>query len=149
MPRLTFFLVCEKTLLTQDDLMSLIQVIENIDVAISPDTVLPPEARAPISWSIVSLWRKEPEEDGLVFEQRVDIAMPDGSEETINISRFEMEHERQGHRVVLTAFGFPVTAGLYRITLKVREADGEQDWLDVAEYPITVTHVTSHVETVL
>ena len=137
MPRLVYFIACEKVLVGEEDKSpSLITLFDQVIVPVPP-----PEAtgvQAGMRWSLVSYWLKLPEDEGKQYEQRTLLLSPDGEERGEVTLKFELTGSR--HRNTIRVFGFPVTtAGNYLAKLSIREV-GSQDWVEVTDYPISVIH---------
>jgi hypothetical protein len=141
MPKLIHFVACEKVIV--DELLksvSLISVLESLTVPVSGE--LPEDAGAPLMWAILALWRREEGEEDKYFEQRVQMFVPNGekfAEEAIAFQMYKLNHRvRQGF--VGIRVGIP---GDIILKLSVRPAGGEDEWKEVAEYPIHILHELS------
>jgi hypothetical protein len=142
MPKLIYFLACEKMVLDEEaPVPSFITVFDAL-------TIPPPPADAeniqlPLRWQLVSFWRKLPEDEGKIFQQQTLLVSPDGKEIAPSILEFSMSGT--GHRNNVRVFGFPASPpGDYFARLFIREV-GQNDWLQVAEYPISVRHIESRL----
>jgi len=137
MPKLVFFIACEKVLISEEEKnASLISIFEGITVQ-KPNEKLE-HAQAALSWSLVAYWEKLPEDEGKKFEQYTRLISPNdevGAESNITFSLIS-RHQRNK----VTIIGFPVIPdGEYKAKLSIRE-EGKSDWIDVAEYSIMVNY---------
>ncbi|HLK59028.1 MAG TPA: hypothetical protein VKU00_20880 [Chthonomonadaceae bacterium] len=139
MPKLLLFMPSQKTILDQrDNAFSLISTIETVTAQIN-EGEMPPNAALPLSWEISTVWYQIPEDVGRTFEQRVQLIGPDGTSLVEVQATFQMGYRTQRNLGVVP--GFPVgQAGEYQLRLSLREAQNDQNWTMVAEYPILVTH---------
>ena len=141
MPKLLLFAPCSHSVIDQDEnTLSLISVLEGLTTsAVLP---LPENAQAPIRWSIVTVWLRTPEDEGITSEQLTQIILPDGKTAAPATLTFQMTHRTHRNRVAV--FGFPISQpGEYRVQLSLREIGDRNGWQVVSEYPIMVTHQTS------
>jgi hypothetical protein len=137
MPRLIFFLPCEKAIISQEDnTISLINVIQGINV---PKPSIE-DAGAAVSWFAVSAWQMIPGDANKTYEHRTNLRLPNGKETGESILRFDFS-KTPHHRNIVRINGFPVgQAGIYTLNLFIRELGAEQ-WTQVADYQITVNHI--------
>ena len=137
MPKLIFFLPCEKAIINQDDnALSLINVMQGINVPKPPTE----DAGVALLWCAVSLWQKTPDDKDRTFEQRTTLSMPNGKEAAESLLKFSFS-EKGNHRNIVKISGFPVgQSGTYTLNLFLRELGSEQ-WTEVANYQIVVTHI--------
>jgi hypothetical protein len=140
MPKCLLFAPCEKALLNQGDgLLSLINVIEQINLGRSPHGEIPEDLGVPIKWNLVTLWRNDPEETGKVFEQRVEVIAPNG-QRTLDAT-VEFQLTSRGHRTNVEVQGMAVgQPGDHICRLSLREAGKKTRWTKVAEYSLIISH---------
>ncbi len=141
MPKLIFFLPCEKAIISQEDnTISLINVMQGINVP-KPSVE---DAGAAISWFAVSAWQMIPGDANKTYEQRTNLQLPNGKETAESITRFDFS-KVPSHRNIVRINGFPVgQAGVCTLNLFLRELGGGQ-WAQVADYQITVNHIVQQV----
>ena len=141
MLKLITFVPCEKIIINQDDnTVSLVSLMESIKTFIpeSEASNLPENAVVPFNWCIYALWHRGSEETEK-YEERVELALPDGRIAFQSIQSFEMTPNHRHHRTTVNIRGFPVLpAGEYAIKLFLRKAGEENPWEEVAQYPIYV-----------
>jgi hypothetical protein len=137
MPKLLFFIACEKVLIGEEDKVpSLISIFNKIQV---PGNLQDQNAQAGIQWSLVSSWIRFPEDIGKSYEQRTRVIFPDGKESGEAIIPFQFSDKN--HRNTVRIFGFPIfQEGIHIARLSIRESGNDQ-WTDVADYPIEVVHL--------
>lgn len=140
MPKLVFFIACEKVLVSEEEKNpSLISIFEGITVPIPPEGSS--QAQAAINWCLVSYWTKLPEDEGKKYEQHTKVVSPDGIVGAETNIEFAMIS--RNHRNKVTILGFPVIPeGEYKAILSIREV-GNRDWVDIADYSIFVTYQKS------
>ena len=137
MPKLVYFVACEKMLIAEDSKStSLISIFDSITVPVPPSGLT--DAQAMIQWSLVSYWMKVPEDDGKKYEQHTKMVSPNG---TISAeTNIEFALTTRSHRNNVRVNGFPVIpAGEYKAILSIREV-GQSEWIDIADYSIFVNH---------
>jgi hypothetical protein len=94
----------------------------------------------PISWHVFALWVRQPEDDPATdFEQQWELLAPSGRMLVSSISpRFRME--RQFHRVSSRLIGFPIgETGEHLLRLQIRNATANEQFRQVAEYPVPIS----------
>jgi hypothetical protein len=144
MPKLLLFVPCERVIVSVEGPISLITVLEKINVNIPEDEEanLPSDAVVPISWHVVTKWQREDNEVAERYEQRITLTLANGRIPTDSIAAFELT-EKPGARNILAVNGFPFSpAGQCTLTVSLRIA-GEDDaaWREIATYPIEVVRV--------
>ena len=140
MPRSLIFAPCDNVLLGQDNSVSLIQVLTQIVVSGTVPDPLPENAGSPMRWFIFSQWEVFPEEVGVTFQQRLQIA-DDARVFYEAFSDFIPEAGKNVHRLIGALSFFPlIPGGKYRLRLAVRRAGDENPWQDAAEYPLEIIY---------
>ncbi len=91
MPKLLALIVCERVIIDRQDMPSLINVFQRMNIQLS-GAPLPEKAVSPTRWSVFSMWQHEEAEIGKAFTQVLQVAMPDGeifftSEQEFKISK--------------------------------------------------------------
>jgi len=136
MPRLVYFAACRTPIVSQEGIISLVNVVERIAVPEPqrPDTALPEPVTA------VAYFRREGGDTGKSFELKLRIRAPSGKTLRDRVTDpFGIVDE--GHRYLIAIQGFPlVEAGTYLLQLSLREHGSGDRWRRVAEYPIDVAH---------
>ena len=147
MPRVTYFIVCNRSIVdVLDNQISLVALLETINVPLPPGAAVPERSYTPITWSAVARWERLPEDADKTFEQRTQLIEPGGQEVLHQVSTFDMT--QRGQRIIVNGTGFPVAQpGLYVFRISLRQAESDQPWQPVAEYPIQVIHLTPKIET--
>ena len=77
--RLQLFTACEKVLLNETRLPSLIVLLQELQAHVVPMQDLPKDAVVPKEWALIGMWLPTPDDVGKEFVQRFDITWPDGS----------------------------------------------------------------------
>jgi hypothetical protein len=152
MPRLLVFVACEKAIVDNGNLVSLISLIQEVNLQIPPDAVIPNDlkaAAAPMHWSIVAIWERVPTDDGKVFEQRIAMFHSDGSlvfeapQSVVDFKPAPPSTAPAGqHRTIGLSPSIPVREGMYAIKTWLRER-GETEWGEErGSYPMKVNRIT-------
>lgn len=144
MPKLLLFLPCERVIVSREGPLSLITLLEGVNITMPPEEYagLPNDAIIPQLWHVVAKWNREENEEPQHWEQRVQVAAPDGRISTDSVTSFDLA-ANQSMRNVLAVNGFPIKPlGVCKLTLFLRSA-GEDDeaWREIATYPIPLQNV--------
>ena len=137
MPKLIYFVACEKTLLEENtNNISLISIFDTIT------SVKPPEGKdtqIAMAWNAVSQWVKEDEDGDKTFQQKTYVQSP--NQKTYAEAIIEFTLPRHSHRNTINVFGFPVmNQGVHLLKLLLKQSS-DDEWVEMAEYPITVNHI--------
>jgi hypothetical protein len=103
---------------------------------------LPDDTVVPNTWCVATKWEREEDEHPQIWEQRVQVILPNGRIPTDVTTTFDLV-QNASMRNIVEINGFAVRpVGRYQIVLSLRRS-GEDDaaWQLVATYPITVTNV--------
>jgi len=141
MPEAILFAACEKVIIDTDGLVSLITVIERLEVTVPLGIELPPNAAVPQRWQVVAIWSLEQSELGL-YEQMTDMIFADGSS-AMHTEPKTLQSAipgRTGVKIVSTITVVPITDGILRLRLFLRPI-GELHWKHVASFPLNVVVV--------
>lgn len=140
MPKLLIFAPCEKLILSQENVASLISVMEAINVNVGAD--VPADAVLPIRWEVLTLWQRQPDDPvGTRYEQRLDVLRPDGVIVSNTISGFEIFEQATNYRNIASLFGLPIgQQGRCSIKLFLRVVNQDSEWGEIAEYSIAILH---------
>jgi hypothetical protein len=140
-PRLLAFLPCERAIINRDDdSVSLITVMQSLSAFI-PDALRGEKnGLLPLRWAMFSYWLKESEDEGVSFDQRIEVVSPDGDALVGQDSQFVIV--KNTHSQIATIFGLPVKvlqdgAIAYRLRLSWRRSD-TSTFTVAFEYPLTV-----------
>jgi hypothetical protein len=141
MPKLLIFAACEKAIIDQQTkVVSLLSLLENVNVQFKPGAPPPPSnAAIPMMWAVVSIFKALPGDVGKTFEQRT--TMEDGSATVLfqgPVAEFRLNQEGASHRIISQVNGMHIgTAGARLLKCYLREK-GAADWCEVANYPMSV-----------
>jgi hypothetical protein len=138
---LLVFAPCQRVVVDEDEkLTSMLILLEAIDI--TKDSDFPVDAVVPMSWNLLCLWhRSAPVEKDIIFEQRVDVIRPDGERVGGSEVKFTVTNEFRNFRNRIRMDGFPVgIVGEHILRLSIREAGEENEWRQVATYPVLVRH---------
>jgi len=137
MPQLLIFLACEKVITSTEGTITAVTILERLDINLPAEAKLPERAAVPMYWSTLTVWHWVPEDEGLVFEQTVqmvtasgEVAMHSGPTD------IKVTSEKPRFRVTEINHQVPITDGNLTLKLMIREKDKE--WIVKAEYPIEV-----------
>jgi hypothetical protein len=141
MPRLLLFAACEKIIVDQANVISLISLLQEINLQIPADAVLPAEAKiVPMTWTILSIWEQDPGDQDKDFEQRIDLTLASG--ETVletPIAAFQMKTPQ--HRNVGMVYGIPLEPRSYYIRTWLKGKTASEWGKEVGRYPLKVNRV--------
>lgn len=149
MPKLLFFLPCERVIVSQEGPISLITVLEKYIITLSDEEAanLPGEAVLPVTWNVISMWLREEGDENRQFEQRVQLILPDGRIPTDAVSRFTIAASNVRQRNIVQVAGFPIsTMGQCKVKILLREAGEENAWVEIAECPIELERARPDTE---
>ena len=144
MPKLIYFIACEKVLVDPNEQVhSMISVMEKFIVPKLPERAqlpqaaeLPPAPHIPLNWNLVSYFEKLPQDENKEYEQRTLVVLP--NDETFGEIVVPFTFLKGNHRNIVKIFGFPVgLEGRYSVKLFLREK-GEAAWVELFDYPILV-----------
>jgi hypothetical protein len=118
MPQLYVFAVCEKVIIDQNGIPSLISLFTRVNF--SPATDIPGNAIAPKEWSIYTSWDWEPGDEGREYKQVLQILYPDGSPfMPRQEQRFVMQPNTK-HQINTPVLGFPIGQwGTYTVRMQL------------------------------
>lgn len=140
MPRLVLFAVCEKAVIDQQtNVVSLLSLLENINVQIPAGSIVPANAAIPITWATATILQLLPEDTGKTFEQRTAFVNNVGMTQIETpIAPFQFKPAAIFHRIVSTIVGMPIgSAGLQSVKCLLREK-GTTNWTEIGSYPIQI-----------
>ena len=129
MPKLYIFVVCEKVIIDQAGVASLIGLFNKMVVSIPEETSeIPANAVAPKEWVVFAGWLYQEEDEGKEYTQNVEIFYPDGSVFIPKQStKFIMNKSRKIQNVGTQIVGFPLgQQGQYPIRM----------WLEAGEVSV-------------
>jgi hypothetical protein len=138
MPRLLVFLPAEKVVIdSNDNSLAIFGILGGLNVPSSGE--LPEDAGAPMRWNVLAIWKREPSDEGVTYEQRVQLLAPSRRVVVNGFMEFRMTADTQRNR--LRVDGFPVAErGEYTLTLSIREA-GAETWTESATFPVVISHL--------
>ena len=145
--RLLAFLPCEKIIIADSGVVSLISILERVFIELPKDVDSPPsDAIAPIAWSVYALWERDTADlkTEQVYEQRVQLVLPDGTDWAPSgaIPNLTLTFAPGITRVraIRPLLGFPVAmSGHATLILSIRGDEGE-GWREAATYRLEVSH---------
>ncbi len=149
MPNLLLFVACEKVIVANDNVISVIALLQEVNVQLPLDAPPPPELKvAPMNWSILSIWERIPSDLSKCFEQK--IAICSSSNEVVfetPLLPFEFQvippamHLASQHRTIGSTNLIPITPDEYSLKTWLREK-GATDWgAELAHYPLKVNRI--------
>jgi hypothetical protein len=140
MPKLLVFAPCEKVIVGEDDhSISIVSLLDTINIPAPQGSIIPSEANAPIRWSIFTLWGREPQDANRQYTQRIRLLKPEGQIAIELFVDFRVPNDK--HRNIVNASGFPVgQAGDCILQLALISDEEDTPPLELAEYPIKIVH---------
>ena len=138
-PKLLLFAACEKVIIDQNNVFSLISLLQELRIEI-PEP--PPDADGktpivPMKWDVVALWTKaDADEREALYQTRFALIDPTGRPSEFEGTADLVFADKQNYRVVTTILGFPIRhEGRYVVRLWLHKK-GEPKGEPVAEFPI-------------
>ncbi|MBI3650400.1 MAG: hypothetical protein HY231_05065 [Acidobacteria bacterium] len=140
MLKLKIFAPCERVIVGEDGLTSMIALLERVNADLRED--IPEDAVIPMRWSILTLWHRDAElENPITYQQRLEIIKPDGNQAGSMIVDFLVNNEFENFRNVMNVDKFPIgIPGKCFLKTFLREIGDENQWHEIAEYSIQVIH---------
>jgi hypothetical protein len=126
MPRLLLFAACERVLFDADGLISLLTLIERLEVTVPATVVLPAHYAMPMRWQSVAVWSVDQSELGK-FEQTTHLVIVENGNEVIAAHTEVKTLERTlpgsatGVKIVSTLTAVPVVHGTQFLRLLLQE----------------------------
>ncbi len=106
MPQLYMFVACEKVIIDDSGIPSLISLFGIVTLAMQEE--IPPNALAPKEWAIFAAWDPEPIDEEREYTQVVQLLFPDGTSFLDRLeTKFVMKVGRR-QQVKMPVMGFPV-----------------------------------------
>jgi hypothetical protein len=138
MPRLLLFAACEKLIVDQANVLSLISLLQELNIQVPADATLPAELKlAPMTWTILSIWEQEPGDQDKDFEQRIALTLESGEMVTETpIAAFQMKTPQ--HRNIGMVVGIPIEPKSYYIRTWLKEKNSLEWGNEVGRYPLKV-----------
>ncbi len=141
MPHLSMFIACERTITEANTgLFSMIAILEKLTISATPNEELSEEMRLALRWSIISQYRILPGEHEKSFEQQLALVHPSGNRVALDTQLFSPIPGANFHRVIANATSFPAAAGEYVLQLLIREPAVTEEWEQIADYPMILSH---------
>lgn len=109
MPQLLVFVPCEKVIIDENQNPTLVVLMQGLGAAPLPGqpAEIPRNAVGPKEWCIFSVWRPSDQDYGKLFNQRIQLLWPDGSE--FQNAHFAFQFEKgKSHQIRMNMFGFPI-----------------------------------------
>ncbi len=123
----------------RDNQLSIFGLVEMIKVASRPAAGSVPPSPS-IRSTVVAIWMKNPEDEGVDFEEQIVFHLPGDEVEVVAAEvKFSFSEGKPLHRIVVELCGWPPlkNSGVFRIECRVRPV-GEETWTASQEYPIVV-----------
>jgi hypothetical protein len=136
MPKAMIFAPCEKIILAKDNSVSMISLFEEITITVPADKPIPPNAIFPMKWSIMTLWRREENEEDIEFEEKCELVTEEGKNAIEASVKFKMP--TLFNRVIMEIHGFPLHEGQCRLSMSLRETNPPSNWREIAEFPLKI-----------
>jgi hypothetical protein len=134
--RLQLFAACEKVIQADDRTLSLITLLDRIEVNLPPNVEAPENASVPARWAVLAVWRIEDSDANRLYEQYIDVVSEAGVS-IIQTEAMQINVSAPYYRWISTMAQLPVTAGNLRVKLFTREGS-EGNWEERGEYPIAI-----------
>lgn len=150
MPKLLVLAACEKLIIDNHNVVSLISLLQEVNVNVPPEVDIPADQKlVPMNWTILSIWQRLPHEEEKSFEQRTAMLSSSGEEIFAKENEVNFRPEPPAtriptqHRTVGMAQAMPLAEGDYLVKVWLREK-GSTDWgAERGAYPITLNRVVA------
>ena len=139
MPHLLLFVPCERVILAEDQTVSLLTVVETLQLEVAPDHQVPEDSDllVPFVWQAISLWTKDPDDPPqFEFEQNLQLEMPDGSVPIQLSLTTQFVPDKMNCRGIFKILGFPVVRETGTANVKLLARVGGKDWFKAGSIPI-------------
>lgn len=142
MIRLILFAPCDQILLNDEQVPSLISILETVLIGGEISKQLPENAAIPRTWTAVALWTrtgdvKKPTE----YTAKFDLVAPDGTISMAGNVDFKVSNEFSNFRNTVNFPVFPIgQPGTYMLTLSYKRKSSKSAYEKVGEFPIVVRH---------
>ena len=136
MPKLLMFVPCDRVIVDNEGVISLISLIEKVQLAIPANIEIPDKATLPHRWTIVSIWRRDPDDIQQAYEQQVEIFGEDGRALIVTSGVTAVEFSMPLHRSFFHLTQMPMTEGNLVLAISLRKTG--EEWQRIAEFPLDV-----------
>lgn len=130
MPRLICTLPCETAIISNENKLSLISLLEGMTIGVPPAQNLPVGASVPMRWFAVSVWEKTTADADKEYETYVEIG-------PIKSMPTKIKLTTPMHRVIAQITGFPIIFGELRLKTFIREMPSGA-WTEAGYFPLVV-----------
>ena len=143
MPKLLIFAACEKVILDQKNVISLMSLLQEVTAELPAGvSIVPQTASAPWQWTIVSIWEKFRSDQGKTFEQRSAFVTNTGVK-LLETPTATFEFKGDYHRIISQIAVMPIgISGKHLIKAFLRE-NGSTQWEEVGVYPLEIKWITT------
>src|SRR5689334_10891278 len=108
--RLQLFAACEKVIQADDRTLSLITLLDQMEVNMPPNVELPENAAVPTRWAVLAVWRIEDSDANRLYEQYIDVVSEAGVS-IIHTEAMRINVSAPYYRLISPIVQLPVTAG--------------------------------------
>src|SRR5437016_6530971 len=128
LPRLVLLAACEKVITDTSGLISLITLLEKLEVTVPPGADLPPKSMVPVRWETFSWWHFDNPEECKNYEYRLEVRVADGSLAMHNEGKFKgIETGKTGFKLTAGMQAVPISGGALELRAFCRKI-GDPDW---------------------
>ena|ERR1017187_7872484 len=139
MPRLLVFALCEKVIIGQDNMPSLIGVLQGFNINVPAGKTMTDTGFFPCPWAAFSSWLNEGDDATVMYEQLVSLLGSSGKLLFFNVTQFQMTKIQ--HRISVGSPVFPtLPEGSHNVLLAIRKV-GDPEWTQVSSYPLQIYHI--------
>ncbi|HTQ95794.1 MAG TPA: hypothetical protein VMH89_03260 [Candidatus Acidoferrum sp.] len=123
MPRLALITVCDRVIIDEVGVASLIGLFNRIMPVIPPGVEVPSNAIAPKEWALFAIWEYEPGDENREFTMTYAVRFPDGSMFNESQVNFRLDQNRN-QQIRVPFVGFPIgQLGLYQVHIRLLAGD--------------------------
>jgi hypothetical protein len=140
MPQLLAFVPCEKVIVSNEQSVSMISVLDTLTMALPAGvSALEPNSMTHIRWTAVTMYRRLPEDGDTKFIQTIRLVMANGQSGGEIVSELVMTHNVVRGMVPLETFpvGVPGECRMKLYLYKAGEPEGEP----ITEFPMTIQYI--------
>jgi hypothetical protein len=121
MPNLMLFTICDRVIIDENGVASLIGLFNQIHSVVAVGTEVPASAVAPKEWFTFCIWGWEEKDGDKEFQQIFELTYPDGTQFSEARLSFKMIPNRN-HQVRVPQVGFPIgQVGPYKLRTQLLE----------------------------
>lgn len=140
--KLIYFLPCRQVIVSNDGTVSLITVLENINVNIQQQE--PNESSKPVivpmAWELITQWQYEPDDREDEYLQKIEIVHPDGTLWSTIESTIPPPNQEIYCRNIVKFMGLSVAQSGEMLVKLFLKKQLSKDWQIISKYSLFIRH---------